>query len=108
MTDFANDVVKNIMKLSFISIGTVFSVMGLRTELTMILQDVATATWISICWFFLIVIVCAYYKAKQDTKLECFIKHEMNRAMMNLSTDHRTVAENLFENKIVLVEQEKA
>lgn len=108
MPDFKTDIFKNVVKLSLISIGALSSSVGLRTELTIILQDVSTATWISISWFFLIVIICSYYKAKQDVKLQCFINHEMNRAMMKLSTDHRTVAENMFESKLVLVDKEKA
>lgn len=60
---------KNFTKLSLITIAALASTLGLRTELTIILNDIAMATWIAIGWVFVIISVIAYYKAKQDVEL---------------------------------------
>lgn len=110
MSEFSKYFNKNVFKLSLITVGALSSTLGLRTELTIILSDVFTATIISIIWAFVIITVCAYYKAKADIKLESFIVREMNKAALGLPVDQRTVAENLFEKKVTFsgTNQEKA
>lgn len=60
---------KNFTKLTLIAVAALSSTLGLRTELTIILNDIAMATWLSIGWVFVIISVIAYYKAKQDVEL---------------------------------------
>lgn len=78
MSDFNVAVGKNILKLSFLTVAAVASTMGLRTEFAVILNDVAVATWVSLVWFFVVIFVLAYYKAKQDVEINVYREYERN------------------------------
>lgn len=97
---FNNTFASNFFKLLFLTLLSLTSTLGLRTELTIILNDVGTATWVAIVWVTTCIIACAFYKTKQDVKLQHFINAEINRSMIGRASDHRTVAENMFENKL--------
>ena len=79
MTDFKLALTKNFTKLSLITIATLSSTLGLRTELAIILDDLRTATWLSIAWVFVMITVIAYYKSKQDVELDGHRDNEKNR-----------------------------
>jgi hypothetical protein len=78
---------KNFIKLTLITIAALSSTLGLRTELTIILDNIFTATWLAISWVFIIVAVIAYYKAKQDVELSRLKDYEKNRMMLGLAQD---------------------
>lgn len=84
MNDFNTALTKNYTKLSLITVASLSSTLGLRTELAIILNDMAMATWISIIWVFIIIAVLAYYKSKADVELEKFREGEKNRILMGL------------------------
>jgi hypothetical protein len=98
---FNNTFMSNCFKLLFLTLLALTSTLGLRTELTIILNDVALATWIAIAWVSTFIVACAFYKTKQDVKLQHFINAEINRSLIGRASDHRTVAENMFENKLM-------
>jgi len=82
MSEFNLSCSKNFIKLALITVAAISSTLGLRTELTIILGDIAIATWVSIVWVVIIISVLAYYKAKLDVELEVFREHERNRHML--------------------------
>lgn len=73
---------KNITKLTLVTIAALSSTLGLRTELTIILGDVAVATWIAIGWVFTMICVLAYYKSKQDVEVDVYREYERNRHIL--------------------------
>ena len=87
---------KNFIKLTLITIAALSSTLGLRTELTIILSDIFTATWLSIVWVFIMLSVIAYYKAKQDVELTRLKDYEKNRMMIT-----NTPPSNLYTTKVV-------
>ena len=79
MTEFNVAVTKNVIKFTLIAIAALSSTMGLRTELTIMLGDVIIATWLAMCWVFLVICVLAYYKSKQDVEINVYRTYERNR-----------------------------
>jgi hypothetical protein len=69
MSTFNYAMGKNMVKLTLITIASLSSTLGLRTELAIILGDIFWATWFSIVWVGIIIAVLSYYKAKQDINL---------------------------------------
>jgi hypothetical protein len=84
-TGFNLALTKNFIKLTLVTIAALSSTLGLRTELTIILNDVSLATWLSICWVFIMITVIGYYKAKADVELEKFRENEKNRQLMGFT-----------------------
>lgn len=82
---------KNVIKLTLITVAALSSTLGLRTELTIILGDVATATWLAIIWVFVIIGVLAYYKAEQDTELDQLRTFREHRRMLGLVNTGNTL-----------------
>ena len=69
--DISSGFLRNFFKISFIVIICITSTLGLCTELTVILNDIFIATWISIGWTLAMIGVAAYYIATHeiDTKI---------------------------------------
>jgi hypothetical protein len=84
MIDFNVALTKNYTKLTLITVASLSSTLGLRTELAIILNDMAMATWISIIWVFVIIAVLAYYKSKDDVELLKFREADKNRILAGL------------------------
>lgn len=84
---------KNMVKLTLIVIASLSSTVGLRTELALILGDIAVATWLAIGWVFVIIAVVAYYKAKQDVDLFNLREFEKNRHSMGLKPKYHALEE---------------
>lgn len=76
---------KNFTKLTLITIAALSSTLGLRTELTIILNDIALATWLAIGWVFVLILVIAYYKAKQDVELIELREFRDHRRMLGIA-----------------------
>ena len=93
---------KNVVKLTLIAIAALSSTLGLRTELALILGDIATATWLAIIWVFVIINVLAYYKAEQDAELEQLRTFREHRRMLGLVTTGNTLEKP--DNQILLNE----
>lgn len=82
---------KNMVKLSLITIGSLSSTLGLRTELALITGDITTATWLAILWVFVIIGVLAYYKAEQDVELDQLRTFREHRRMLGLVNTGNTL-----------------
>jgi hypothetical protein len=81
MNTFNLALTKNFTKLTLITIASLSSTLGLRTEMAIIFGDIGLATWLAIGWVFVIIIVLAYYKSKQDVELISFREYEKNRVL---------------------------
>lgn len=77
-----NQFIINVVKLLFISLATVTSTLGLRTETIVITENVATSTWMAIAWVFTIVLILSYYKSKDDVELIKLRDFEKNRSLL--------------------------
>lgn len=84
MTLFNYAMGKNVVKLTLITIAALSSTLGLRTELTIILGDIAIATWLSITWVTIIIVVLSYYKSKQDMELFDLREFKEHRRMLGV------------------------
>ena len=103
MNDFNVALTKNYTKLALITVASLSSTLGLRTELAIILNDMAMATWISIIWVFVIIAVLAYYKSKADVELLKFREGDKNRILAGfkpLSTYTFTGQTESFVNRL--------
>ena len=69
MSVFNYAMVKNMVKLTLITVAALSSTLGLRTELAIIFGDIFWSTWFAIGWVGIIIAVLSYYKAKQDIDL---------------------------------------
>jgi len=86
MSIFNNTIGKNMVKLTLITIGSLSSTLGLRTELAIILGDIVVSTWIAIGWVGIIIAVLSYYKTKQDVELTELREFREYRRMLGIPT----------------------
>ena len=75
---------KNMVKLTLITVASLSSTLGLRTELAIIFGDIFWPTWIAIGWVAIIIAVLSYYKAKQDIDLMELRDFKEHRRMLGV------------------------
>jgi hypothetical protein len=64
--DISSAFLRNFFKILFLVIFCITSTLGLRTELTVILNDVFIATWVAISWVLVMIGCVAYYIASHE------------------------------------------
>jgi len=84
MSVFNFAMAKNMVKLTLITIASLSSTLGLRTELAIILGDIFWSTWFAIGWVGIIIAVLSYYKAKQDIDLMELREFKEHRRMLGV------------------------
>jgi hypothetical protein len=110
LDSFKTACVKNFTKLTLMAIAALSSTLGLRTELTIILGDIALATWIAIGWVFVMISIVAYYKAKQDVELAKLKYYEENRRVAGFpatSSSYTVAVNNAPKGTAVLLNEDK-
>jgi hypothetical protein len=91
---------KNMVKLTLITIASLSSTLGLRTELAIIIGDIFWSTWFAIGWVGIIIAVLSYYKAKQDIDLIELREFKEHRRMLGMiDTQPKTAAGSVLLNE---------
>jgi hypothetical protein len=91
---------KNMVKLTLITIASLSSTLGLRTELAIIFGDIFWATWFAISWVGIIIAVLSYYKAKQDIDLMELREFKEHRRMLGvIDTQPKTTSTAVLLNE---------
>jgi hypothetical protein len=80
--DISSGFVRNFFKISFLVIISITSTLGLRTELTVILNDVFIATWAAIGWVFIMIGAGAYYTAAHEIDVKVLKEYRENIRMI--------------------------
>ncbi len=73
---------KNMLKITVVVIGGLFSTLGIRTELTIIFESVSLASYTAIAWVALLITILSYIKTKEDEELQDMREREEHRRML--------------------------
>ena len=73
---------KNMLKITVIVIGGLFSTLGIRTELTVIFENMTLASYTAIAWVTLLITILSYIKTKEDEELQAMREREEHRRML--------------------------
>ena len=84
--DISSGFLRNFFKISFIVIISITSTLGLRTELTVILNDIFIATWISIGWVLTMIGAAAYYTAAHEIDMKNLRDYKENIRLIRNDT----------------------
>ena len=80
--DISSGFVRNFFKISFLVIICITSTLGLRTELSAILNDVFIATWVAVAWVFTMIGAAAYYTAAHEIDVKTLRDYRENIRMI--------------------------
>lgn len=73
---------KNMLKITVIVIGGLFSTLGIRTELAVIFESMTLASYTAIAWVTLLITILSYIKTKEDEELQAMREREEHRRML--------------------------
>lgn len=73
---------KNMLKITVVVIGGLFSTLGIRTELAVIFENMTLASYTAIAWVVLLITILSYIKTKEDEELQDMREREEHRRML--------------------------